>query len=1243
MEQNQWEEFLRHQTEETFSPVYDHTREIAYAVCWRRLRGDADLVDDAVQGAYARLLAWVRTGEYYNSPTEYQTAESAVSRFAWLEADRLRQRRRRDPEVPMDPNDFPNTSVGESGREKILEAETVHHLRELLLELDDFDRSCVELHYFDGMTHREIGLLTGKPQPTISTRIRRAIESLKPKAKARGMQELLSVLALAATSSAFAASSSSIPAASTVFLTASANAATMSASLGVGAGASKAAVGTSTEFLSKGMLALGCGVSFLGLIIFVIVVGFGGYFFSFKQTPGNQQPMTISQTVPAQTPVPTLTTSEDIELAVVKVKNETLLNELKSQAVEEVTEGATLSANACCFLFQGVVLDENSNPVSGASIQAISFIDGKFESTPVVESATSDSAGRFEVSVQDEEIAFAVIKANGFAREGVILTTGSKRFEHSKLGKIPNIEKTITLKEAAHIAGKVTFNNGAPVSNAKITINNRNDDQVIEKLTELSGIHQSDIISDQKGEYLISNLSAGEIELYVEYNAVSYGPFITTAPIENFRIVIGGDRSNDFKTVSGRVTDQNNQPADQVTVVWTPFYNSRASHSTMVDQNGEFSLQGIPQSEGIIMAVIGDNVLAQKHLEADQSENIILQITKPSRYKIAGEVYDPEGNLVEDFCAYEDNTSTYRAFPENGKGKFITKDYYLNQSVRIKVISDNHGTITRTVKIKENKTNEQLEKFYLLGTGKVIGRVVVGSKPVEGAVITYTGVQNNPWRQGEDADELITFTTGPDGTFEFDNLPGGVNTFKVEAEGFLKRGLSTAVFNDEISDAGDVDLSTGSSVVITLVDALTNQPLVGKELEIDPTWGTWFNDAEHKVQYTDQNGKVVFENLYTSDHYVFLMDYGIRAFRRVEPNTTHALDLKISNSQVFGNVTLYGKPSYSKVDFKRVQQTWEITSFAMSHHSTGKYSINHLPVGEWTVVAATINEPKLQKTDTLVVQKNQNTEFNVEYSGNEVSGIVLTSSNEPAIDAEVKVELPNSDTLRFMCDSNGNFTIPHLPKGAYQLIASYNSSNGLQSGYAKISVEENEVTPFVEIKLEEVDTGTLISYAVRMTDGGPVPLAWVKMKSVNQENPVVKEVRGGRDEEGKVVIENIKTGVYDVEVSDWGYSIHTHQIEIKSGEETVLEDIMFEAGAIRWTLKDVDGLPLVNVKATLESVDPGSPTTHQEVYTNTDGTAIFRGLYQGAYKTVHTSEHGTAENSFNVTAREVSGGESTVE
>lgn len=31
MEQNQWKEFLWHQTEETFSPVYDHTRDIAYA------------------------------------------------------------------------------------------------------------------------------------------------------------------------------------------------------------------------------------------------------------------------------------------------------------------------------------------------------------------------------------------------------------------------------------------------------------------------------------------------------------------------------------------------------------------------------------------------------------------------------------------------------------------------------------------------------------------------------------------------------------------------------------------------------------------------------------------------------------------------------------------------------------------------------------------------------------------------------------------------------------------------------------------------------------------------------------------------------------------------------------------------------------------------------------------------------------------------------------------------------------
>jgi RNA polymerase sigma factor (sigma-70 family) len=49
------------------------------------------------------------------------------------------------------------------------------------------DKACVEFHYLDGKTHREIAEILGMPQDTVSTVIRRAREKLKDKLAERGL------------------------------------------------------------------------------------------------------------------------------------------------------------------------------------------------------------------------------------------------------------------------------------------------------------------------------------------------------------------------------------------------------------------------------------------------------------------------------------------------------------------------------------------------------------------------------------------------------------------------------------------------------------------------------------------------------------------------------------------------------------------------------------------------------------------------------------------------------------------------------------------------------------------------------------------------------------------------------------------------------------------------------------------------------------------------------------------------
>jgi RNA polymerase sigma-70 factor, ECF subfamily len=54
-------------------------------------------------------------------------------------------------------------------------------VRSALADLSQDQQQCVELAYFEGLTHSEIAARTGDPLGTVKTRLRSAVESLRKK------------------------------------------------------------------------------------------------------------------------------------------------------------------------------------------------------------------------------------------------------------------------------------------------------------------------------------------------------------------------------------------------------------------------------------------------------------------------------------------------------------------------------------------------------------------------------------------------------------------------------------------------------------------------------------------------------------------------------------------------------------------------------------------------------------------------------------------------------------------------------------------------------------------------------------------------------------------------------------------------------------------------------------------------------------------------------------------------------
>lgn len=69
----------------------------------------------------------------------------------------------------------------------LLESERAAVLRSLLESLPYRERTCLELHYVHERTHREIALILGIPQDTVSTVIRRTRERLEQILRKKGI------------------------------------------------------------------------------------------------------------------------------------------------------------------------------------------------------------------------------------------------------------------------------------------------------------------------------------------------------------------------------------------------------------------------------------------------------------------------------------------------------------------------------------------------------------------------------------------------------------------------------------------------------------------------------------------------------------------------------------------------------------------------------------------------------------------------------------------------------------------------------------------------------------------------------------------------------------------------------------------------------------------------------------------------------------------------------------------------
>ncbi len=201
-----WTSFVRAPTEASFLPLYEATKRLVWTLAVRILRDPAE-ASDAFQGAYCRLLLLSRDRSAADAVDDLS---ALVARIAVREADRLKKRRGRRAArevLVAEDRDMHDASRQHGDRapkhassplEEASRRELCDKLERIVDGLPDAYRVPIVLHYFDGLSLRQIAAALALPLGTVAHRHRRALEKLDRPLRRAGLRDAATAFASAA-------------------------------------------------------------------------------------------------------------------------------------------------------------------------------------------------------------------------------------------------------------------------------------------------------------------------------------------------------------------------------------------------------------------------------------------------------------------------------------------------------------------------------------------------------------------------------------------------------------------------------------------------------------------------------------------------------------------------------------------------------------------------------------------------------------------------------------------------------------------------------------------------------------------------------------------------------------------------------------------------------------------------------------------------------------------------------------
>ncbi|GAB1765757.1 carboxypeptidase regulatory-like domain-containing protein [Priestia megaterium] len=749
----------------------------------------------------------------------------------------------------------------------------------------------------------------------------------------------------------------------------------------------------------------------------------------------------------------------------------------------------------------------------------------------------------------------------------------------------------------ASISGTVSTLESLPINNATVRILNQN--QVIIGYG----------ITNENGFYAIGNIPVGT------FTVIASAPGFQSV-LSDLTLAQGDQRRNvDFVLqpnpgiLTGTVTNQNSEP------ITGAFVNVRLLGatgiiiaSTVTDSNGRYVITDLPpgsytvsaSASGFETKAVGAVIETNATEIADimltgvfgSINGIVLNnLAQPIvGSSISLSLFDANNLLIFTTTGHSDGTFS---FPNLEPG-----NYFITASAS--------GFITEVIGARVTANEATFARILLQPSpATVTGQVVTlgGGQAIQGAIVSATTLEGQV---------LAVTATDVNGRFTITNLPPGSIIITATAVSF---GVDskTVLLQTNSTTSTTLFLSLAPGFLTGIVTSEAGNPIPNTIVQLFD-----FTNGLVATAVTDTLGQYTIQGLNPGNYrVVFNSDSFERLSAGATINSGETTTLNVKLSSLFATITgsVLNAQTKSPIQGAAVTIRYQSSSgpiFATVFTDTsGQFIISGIPDGTFSIIATAAEFGSQGLTAFAVGGQTFTFNFLLLPQVGIIRGTVTDSSSGASL-PNTRIRVINASGVvvtTTQTDVNGNYLLPNLAPGTYQVVA---SNVNYQAAAQTVALTTNEVKE-VNFTLNG-NPARLIGRVVDQETQLPITGALIEV--FNEAD--VSVGFGLTDENGRYVIEGLPQGAFSVRSSASSYISETVQTQLIPNEVLELNFVLtktaaFTGAIIGQVVDNSTSIPVANARVKLLD---NQEQLIASTTTNEAGQYFFVSLKAGTYTVV---------------------------